>query len=206
MAHTSTARRRFGVAISTLGVGVAAAAALVGLAGTASAHTPDIKAECTEGGTVLSVDLKAYNDKGTNTVTIKDNDKVLLAETAFASTFQQTFDKLDATVTHDFVVDVKAWDDPNGTQGFTKTLTAKAEACVVAPPEETTTTTPPPVESSTEAPPAPSSAAPTTTTTPVEKAALAETGASIALPLGIGAVLLVGGGVLLFIVRRRGRA
>jgi LPXTG-motif cell wall-anchored protein len=48
---------------------------------------------------------------------------------------------------------------------------------------------------------------PTTTTTPaVKEEALASTGASIGLPLGIAGVLLVGGAVLLFVVRRRSKA
>jgi hypothetical protein len=198
MANPSTARRRFGAALTTLGVGVVAAAALVGMAGTASAHKPEINAQCTESGTVLEVHLKEYNGNGENSVSVMDGDTELLAKTTFQSNFDQKFEGLDATVEHTFTVDVKAHDDPTGEHGFTKVLTATAEACVEAPPE---TTTPPP-STSTEAPPAPT----TTTTTEAPAPPLAETGASIALPLGIGAVLLVGGGVLLFVVRRRGRA
>ena len=48
-----------------------------------------------------------------------------------------------------------------------------------------------------------SKSAPATTTS--EEAMLANTGASIGLPLGIGALLLVGGGILLVVLRRRGR-
>lgn len=204
MAHTSTARRRFGAALSTLSVGLISAAALVGMAGTASAHKPEIKAECTEDGTVLSVHLKQYKEKGENSVTVMDNDAVLLEKTVFESNFEQTFDGLDATIEHVFTVEVKAWDDPDGEHGFTKTMTAETEACVEPPPPSseppapTTTTTPAPQ-------PAP---APETTVAPpaAEEDALADTGASVALPLGIGAVLLVGGGILMFVMRRRGRA
>jgi len=203
MAHSSTTRRRFGAALSTLGVGVAAAAALVGMAGTASAHKPDIKAECTDKGTVLQVNLENYDSRGSNTVKIMDGETVLLDTTEFKQNFSQSFDNLDATVDHVFTADVKAHDDPDGSKGFTKVLTAEAKACVTPPP--TTTTEAPPTSS--EAPPAPP--APTTTTPAAQPAPappLAETGASVALPLGIGAVLLVGGGVLLFVVRRRSRA
>lgn len=198
MAHTSTARRRVGAALSALGISVAAAAVLVGMAGTASAHEPEIKAECTDAGTVLEVNLKKYDASGVNTVKIMDGDEVLVDTTQFADSFQQAFDGLDATVAHNFTADVKAHDDPDGSKGFTKVLTAEAESCVTPPP--TSSEAPP---TSTEAPPAP-----TTTTTPAPQPAppLAETGASIALPLGIGALLLVGGGVLLFVVRRRSRA
>ncbi len=213
MAHTSTARRRFGAALSALGVGIAATAALVGMAGTASAHTPNIKAECTDNGTVLKVHLSNYMRGGENSVQVMDGDTVLLEKTTFSRFFNQTFDGLDATVEHTFTVDVKAWDDPNGDRGFTKVLTARAEACVETPPTSSSSEEVPPTSS--EAPPTsseevpPPSSAPattTTTTTEVQEAALAETGASVALPLGIAAVLLVGGGVLLFVVRRRSRA
>jgi LPXTG-motif cell wall-anchored protein len=199
MAHTSTARRRLGAALSALGIGVAATAALVGMAGTASAHVPEIKAECTDEGTVLQVKLKKYEPSGENTVKIMDGDEVLLDTTQFGDSFEQTFDGLDATVDHAFTADVKAHDDPDGSKGFTRVLTAEAKSCVTPPP--TSSEAPPP---SSEAPPAP----PTSSTTPAPQPAppLAETGASIALPLGIGAVLLVGGGVLLFVVRRRSRA
>ena len=205
MAHPSTARRRFGAAISAVGVGIAAAAALVGMAGTASAHEPQIAAQCTDKGTVVAVKLVRYDGNGANTVKIMDNDTVLLDTTQFGGSFEQSFDGLDATVDHHFTADVKAHDDPDGSKGFTKVLTADAAACVTPPP--TTTTEAPPTSS--EAPPVPpTSEAPTTTVAPQPAPAppLAETGASIALPLGIGAVLLVGGGVLLFVVRRRSRA
>jgi hypothetical protein len=205
MAHTSTARRRFGAALSALGIGAAAVAALVGMAGTASAHTPDIKAECTDNGTVLRVHLEKYDSRGENTVKIMDGDTVLQDTMKFGSNFDQSFDGLDATVAHTFTADVKAFDDPDGSHGFTKVLTASSEACVTPPP--TTTTEVPPTSS--EAPPVPPSSAPVSTTPAAQPAPappLAETGASIALPVGIGAVLLIGGGVLLFIVRRRGRA
>jgi LPXTG-motif cell wall-anchored protein len=185
-----------------VGIGIAATAALVGMAGTASAHVPNIQAACSDQGTAVSVHLEQYNGGGMNTVKVMDGDTVLLDTTQFQSNFDQTFGGLDATVNHTFTADVKAFDDPDGSQGFTKVLTAEAAACVTPPP--TTTTEAPPTSS--EAPPAP----PTTTTTvaPQAKPAppLAETGASIALPLGIGALLLVGGGVLLFVVRRRSRA
>jgi hypothetical protein len=204
MAHPSTARSRFGAAISAVGIGIAAAAALIGMAGTASAHEPQIAAQCTDKGTVVAVKLVRYDGNGMNTVKIMDNDTVLLDTTQFGGSFEQSFDGLDATVDHHFTADVKAHDDPDGSRGFTKVLTADAAACVTPPP--TTTTEAPPTSS--EAPPVP----PTTTTTeapavqPAPAPPLAETGASVALPLGIGAVLLVGGGVLLFVVRRRGRA
>jgi hypothetical protein len=201
MAHPSTARRRFGAALSALGIGVAAAAAMIGMAGTASAHVPQIQAQCTDQGTVVQVHLERYDAHGVNTVRVTDGDKVLVDTTQFGDAFDQTFDGLDPSVDHNFTADVKAFDDPDGSKGFTKMLTAEAKACV-APPTTTTTEAPP---TSSEAPPAP----PTTTTTTVAPQAappLAETGASVAVPLGIAAFLIIGGGVTLFVVRRRSRA
>src|ERR1044072_5594914 len=134
MAHHSTARRRLGAALSAVGVGFAAAAVLVGMAGTASAHEPQIAAQCTDKGTVVAVKSVKYNDGGMNTVKTMDGDKVLLDTTQFGSNFEQAFDGLDATVDHHFTADVKAHDDPDGSKGFTKVLTADAAACVTPPP------------------------------------------------------------------------
>jgi len=220
MALNSNPRRRFGVALGAVLTGVAAS--LIGFAGTASAHTPDLKASCEGDTTTLSVKLTAYNAEKPNTVKITDGDKVLVDTTEFKTKFEDTFETSGA-VDHVFTVTVKAWDDPNGDKKFSFTKELKVTKCVTETTTTTTTTettsetTPPsetsstpsetPTSSSTEAPPVSTTVVPTTTTTTeVEEAALAETGASIALPLGIAGVLLVGGAVLLFVVRRRSKA
>ncbi|HEX2132138.1 MAG TPA: hypothetical protein VHH15_11310 [Actinophytocola sp.] len=213
MAHTSTARRRFGAALGAFGVSAVTAAALVGMAGTASAHTPKFSAECSTdaGVTTLQVELRAYNDKKTNTVTVTDGDKVLV-ETEFGENFEQEWNELDATVDHTFTLDVQAWDDPEGTKGWSFSSKIEVGACVqpTTPPEEPqpsepapTTEPSAPVEEPTSSEAAPPVAE---TSTDVEPVALAETGASVALPIGIGAVLLAGGVVLMVVVRRRSRA
>jgi LPXTG-motif cell wall-anchored protein len=199
MAGNSTSRRRYGAILGALGVGVAAV--LVSVALPASAHTPELSAKCADGKTVLKVELTRYNAQKANTVKITDGDTVLLDD-EFSTDFKKSFNA-PGDVKHEFVVDVKAWDDPEGKKGFTFTKKLPVAACVT-PPTTTTkpTTTTAPSSSSSEEPSTPA----TTTTSAEEAPPLAETGASIALPLTIGALLLVGGGVLLFVVRRRGRA
>ena len=211
MAHTSTARRRFGAALGAFGVSAVTAAALVGMAGTASAHTPKFTAECSSdaGVTTLQVELRAYNDQEPNTVKVTDGDTVLVDQ-EFGENFSKEWNDLDATVDHNFVLEVVAWDDPNGQNGWTFSSKIEVGACVepTTPPEEPepsepapTTEPSAPVEEPTSEP-----APPTETSTEVEEVALAETGASVALPIGIGAVLLAGGVVLMVVVRRRSRA
>lgn len=219
MALNSTPRRRFGVALGVVLTGVTAG--FVGFAGTAAAHTPNIKAVCENGVTTLTVNLVKYNTEKANTVKVTDGDKVL-DETEFGEKYNNKWE-VGGDVDHTFTIDVHAWDDASGKQGWTFTKVKEVAKCVetttttetttetTTSPTETTTTAPPTETTTTEAPTSstvvPTTPVPTTTPAPeVEEAALAETGASIALPLGIAGVLLVGGGVALFIVRKRGKA
>jgi LPXTG-motif cell wall-anchored protein len=201
-AWSRTARR-------VLATGAVAGTALLALALPASAHTPKLEASCTDGKTTLTIDLKSYNGQKDNTVKATDGDTVL-ADTTFKSGWSNKFD-VSATADHTFTVTVGAWDDKDGSHGysFTKTLTVKA--CVVetttttTPPAETTTTTTsllPTSTTSSEAPPVPS----TTPAPPADQGGLASTGASVGLPLTIGALLLIGGGALLLVVRKRRNA
>lgn len=214
MALNSTPRRRFGVATGVVLATVTTG--LIGFAGTASAHTNRSSAECEGDTTTLTVDLTAYNDQKANTVKITDNGTVI-HEGEFDKNFQEEF-TAPGDVEHIFTIDVVAWDDPVDQQNdknWSFTDEHKVAACVqpptetteTTPPSETTTTTTeaPPAPTSSEAPPVPTTP-PTTTTTEVQEEALAETGASIALPLGIAGVLIVGGVGALFVVRRRGKA
>jgi LPXTG-motif cell wall-anchored protein len=190
-----------------------AVAGLIGFAGTASAHKPAVSAECKDGSATLTVTLVAYNSDKKNTVKVTDNGTVL-DETQFKDHYTPAPFKKPGDVKHTFTVVVLAGDDLDGKQGFSFTDTKVVEACVT-PPTSTKPTTPPPSSSTTPPPSSTTSsssvAAPviaTSTTTPAPQAApaLAETGASIAIPLGIGGVLLVGGAALLFVVRRRSKA
>jgi LPXTG-motif cell wall-anchored protein len=208
------------------------AAGLVGITGTAAAHTPNVSAECKSEATTLTVYLKAYvvKDGKKNRIKILDNNKEFKNEEFGAEFPKQTF-KFSNTERHTFVVDVKASDGKKYDVHEVKTV----EACGVppttttttVPPTTTTTTTVPPVTTTTTTtvPPTTTTTATTTTTVPLVTTttsssrppvtttttkpaapALASTGASIALPLGIGAALLAGGGVLLFVLRRRNKA
>jgi LPXTG-motif cell wall-anchored protein len=213
----STPRRRFGVALGVVLTSVSAG--LLGFAGTAAAHTNRSHADCVDDTTTLTVDLTAYNDRKPNTVKITDNGTVL-HDGEFGKGYQDTFE-VPGDVEHTFTIDVVAWDDPvkeQNDKNWSFTDEHVVKACVevtepptepsepTTPPETTTTTTEPPAPTSSEAPPVPSTSPTTTTTAEVQEEALAETGASVALPLGIAGVLIVGGVVALFVVRRRSKA
>ncbi|GGS26365.1 MULTISPECIES: LPXTG cell wall anchor domain-containing protein [Actinokineospora] len=187
-----------------------AATATTVFAGVAAAHTPYITAECTADGTVLSVRLEAYSGGVTNTVKVTDGDTVL-ADEEFGTRFEDKW-TVSAEVDHTFTIAVTAGDDASGKRGWTFTRTESEKACVVptttpttTTAEETTTTTVAPTtetspETTSTTRPAPS-AVPTTPAPSEDE--LADTGASVALPLGLGALLLVGGVAALVLVRRR---
>ncbi|OLF11667.1 hypothetical protein BLA60_12095 [Actinophytocola xinjiangensis] len=210
MALNSTSRRRFGAAAGAFGVSVVASVALIGMAGTASAHTPKIASDCADDGSWAKVVLTQYNDKQANTVTVTI-DGTEADKQEFGKSFEKTYGDLDPSVEHAVSVKVDAWDDPEGNKGWSVTESATIAACVQP-------TTPPEPSEPTETPsePAPTTSEPAppvqeiTEEAPPEAAPadepLAETGASIAIPLGIGGVLLAGGVVLMVVVRRRGRA
>lgn len=212
MALNSTPRRRFGVALGVVLTTVSAG--MIGFAGSAVAHTNKSKAVCEGDTTTLTVDLTAYrkHNEEANTVKITDGETVL-HEGEFDVNYQEQFE-VPGDVEHVFMIDVTAWDDPKGDKGWTFTQEHKVAACVepTTPPEEPEEPTTPPVETTTEAPAPPSSEAPPvattspTTTTTEQEEVLAETGASVALPLGIGGFLVVGGAVAMFVVRRRSKA
>lgn len=224
----------------TLGVGGATAVALgaaVVLAGPAGAHTPTATATCSDGsgatpaGVVITVDLTNYRTpqaKGDqNTVSITDTPEggtatTVLDTTAFDNAYSAAFNADSkphgtgpADAANTVVVTVKAWDDPDGANGWTKTITLPVAACVQAPPPPssttTSTTTPPPstTTSTTASPPGTTSAvaAPVPTTTPpaVRTAALANTGVNAGFPLALGGGLLAIGAVILFGMRRSAR-
>ncbi|MER5262966.1 hypothetical protein ABTZ99_12945 [Actinosynnema sp. NPDC002837] len=199
-----------------VGAAVAALAATVFAAVPASAHTPKLEAKCQDGTTTLSVKLTAYAESTSQKsnrikVTVGDEE---LENKDFGRSFEGSY-SVSGDVKRVFVVEVTAHD---GNQySFTEKKTV--EACVVPTTTTTspTTTTLPPTTttepSTTTVPPttteSPSSAPTTTTTTPeVVPVAdtgdgLANTGASIAIPLVIGVVLLGGGAALLIVLRKR---
>jgi LPXTG-motif cell wall-anchored protein len=200
MAARSWARRAF----TTTAV---AAVGLLALAVPASAHVPDAKAGCDQKTEKawLKVDATQYavteKDATPNSVKVVEvvdgKDKVIL-DAKFGAEFHQSWDTFDPTVAHTFKVSIVAADD----QKYSKDFVRKTEACVKkqTPPSSST---PPP------APPANNPPAPQPAAAPAAVGAtgqLASTGVSIAIPIAIGALLLVGGAGLLLLMRRRGKA
>ena len=195
MAVTTIARR-------VLATGAIAGTALLALTLPASAHTYRVSADCADGKSYLKVDLTAYNGGVTNTVKVTV-DGQSQADEDFKSSWQKDWD-LDATKTHTYTVAVVAGDDQDGSRGFSFTKSGDIKACVEAPPTTTTTTEAPTTttETTTSEAPAPTTS-PAATPPSAQGGNLPNTGASVALPLGIGALLLVGGGALLLVVRKR---
>ena len=215
MAAISASRSWARRAITT---GAIAGLGLLALAIPASAHTPSANAGCDKDTNkpVVTVTATSYelnkdqpNNKTPNTVEIFVDGAEKAAVTLHfganlpAEDTKQPFDKLDGKVDHSFKIVVTAWNDkdfehaPFWSQIFNK----KSGVCDKTPPSSETSTSSSP----------PSSPAPPTTTTTVApavgaNASLASTGVSIAIPIAIGALLLVGGGTLLLMMRRRGKA
>lgn len=215
MAATSASRSWSTLARRSLAVTAAAAVALVAFAIPASAHKGTPEAKCMEdaGKTVLKIDLTSYNPNMPGDTTGKPNKikvtdgATVLDEAGFADKYQKTWDDLSATEDHAFKVVVDAWDDqdPSDDKTFSFTWTKDVKACTEKEPEPEPEPEPsPPVEETTT-----TTTPPTTTTTEVPVGAnanLAATGASIAIPLGIGGLLLVGGATMLLILRKRRKA
>ncbi|HEY0638602.1 MAG TPA: LPXTG cell wall anchor domain-containing protein [Pseudonocardiaceae bacterium] len=221
MALSPTTRRWTSAARIALGSGVVAATALVGLAVPAGAHTPKVYAHCEDGTTTLVVELKSYNGQQDNSVKVTANEQTVLDENDFGTDLTDSWE-FDGTVDQHFVVRVMAWDDPKSNKGWSFTKELTVEACATAPTttttttttettatttvtepttttEETTTTT----SEETTAPPATTTEQVAPTTVPADDDDLADTGASIAIPLVLGALLLLGGGALVLVARRR---
>lgn len=218
MAATSAPRDWAAFARKAFATTAAAGVALVALAVPASAHTPGWSVGCDEkaGKAWAKVDLIKYvgHDKWhkdqVNTVKLTDNGEsnVLIDNKDFGTEFHSgtvesegKIDLKDATIDHHLHLVVTSWDG-HGVVNETKDV----KACVKKTPPSSPTSTkeqPPPPPPSSVTPS--TSVAPTTTTTAAVgvNANLAETGASIALPLGIGALLLVGGATLLIVLRKR---
>lgn len=203
---------------------VAATVAAAGLlaAVPASAHTPSLRAGCVDGDAVLTVGLSRYDGRRSNSVSVRDNGRSV-GERRFGESFRQSY-REPGTVAHAFTVTVSAWDDPRWERGWSFTRTLTVPACVTP----TTTTTPvavtttapvtttTPVETTTTT----TTTSTSTTTTPLTfdwpttqrkavvvpvagDSGLPDTGADVTVPLVLGVLLLAGGTVLLFVLRRR---
>ncbi|GGU70607.1 LPXTG cell wall anchor domain-containing protein [Lentzea flava] len=192
--------------LGAFAVTATATLASLALATPASAHTPKVEAYCDQNAkvTVLKVKLTQYAPGDKNTVIVKDGTTVLEPTRNFGDSWSKTWDKLDASVDHNFVVEVKASDTtPKKSYDFNWEKLVKS--CVQAPPTQstppsetttTTTTTTTEAPSSSVTPPAPGGSTP--------EPPLAATGASPLWLLLSGLGLVgAGAGTLLFLRRRR---
>ncbi|WP_158851613.1 hypothetical protein [Saccharothrix deserti] len=188
----------------------------------ASAHTPTLTPKCENGTASLTVKLRAYaqsTDQKSNHIKVTVDGKEV-ENKDFSASFDGAY-SATGDVKREFVVEVTAYD---GNQfSFKKTETVEPCVAVTSTSSttttttttsttvETTTTTTEATTTTTEPTTSESSPAGTTTTTTTTPAivavadtgGLADTGASIAIPLVIGVVLLGGGAALLIVLRRR---
>ncbi|ANZ42282.1 hypothetical protein BBK82_46525 [Lentzea guizhouensis] len=186
-----------------------AALASLALATPASAHTDNVTAKCDvkTGKSYLTVGLTQYGSKKDNFLTITV-DGTAKAPVAFRESFKTETWEFDATVEHKFKIDIKAYDDPDSTKGWSKSYDRSTTACVKQTPPSSSVTQPP----ASSAPEVPSSsAAVPPSTTPVAPAPggstpeppLAATGASPVWLLLSGLGLVGAGAAALLVVRRR---
>jgi LPXTG-motif cell wall-anchored protein len=198
----------------SVAIAATAGAAFLGtaiVASPAQAHTPKWSVDCYS----VQIDLTSYAKDKDNTVTLKAGDKTLLTET-FKGQFHKKVDLPKHTEPLNVTAQVKAGDGDKFSWGpETKT----SPVCESKPPKPTPTDRP-----SKPAPtkPAPSTTAPSETPEPTAPESstsapasqpqsgggdnLAETGSSSNTPMiaGIaGAVVVVGGGLVVFARKRR---
>lgn len=184
--------------------------ATLALATPASAHKDVVSAKCDETTqkTTLTLDLTWYGDKKDNTVEVSIDGKPVSLKQGqptkipFRSTFKETGWEADGKVAQKYHVSIKAYDDPDSRNGWSKEIDVPpTKICVKTPPPSsssstTTTTTTTEAPSSSVTPPAPGGSTP--------EPPLAATGASPMWLLLSGLGLVgAGAGTLLFLRRRR---
>jgi hypothetical protein len=98
----------------------------------AGAYTPTVKASCVGGQSVLTVEVRDYNGRVTNTVNVQDNQKVLDSR-AFGTSYRNSFIR-PGNVEHAYRVVVRAGDDRTGDQGFSFERTVPQAVCAQVTP------------------------------------------------------------------------
>ncbi len=202
------ARRVLGAFAAT----ATAALASLALATPAFAHTDNVTANCDKkaGKSYLTVGLTQYGKQADNFLTITVDGKERPA-VAFREAFKEETWEFDATVKHDFKIEIKAYDDPDGTKKWSKTYDRSTTACVEEAPPTSSSVTEPPVTSAPEVPSSSVAVPPSSTTAAPAPAGstpeppLAATGAS-PLWLLLSGVGLVGAGAGAVLLVRRRRA
>lgn len=114
--------------ISALCALAIASLGLVSLAAPASGHVPQVSTTCEN----LTVNLTNYQTKPGSatpnhaTVVV---DGVSVTDADFVQSYSNTFAFGNKFVSHNYTVTVTAWDDPEGTNGWTKTYTGTSTSC-----------------------------------------------------------------------------
>ena len=116
-------------------------------AGTAVAHSSSAWLTCQSG---LEVYVWGYEttDGQSNTMSVTiDGVEVANSPFTFGASFSHTWPVPPATAGHAAVVTIVAWDDPTGTEGWTRTIELNIKACeeVTQPPVTEPPVTQPPV-------------------------------------------------------------
>jgi hypothetical protein len=93
----------------------------------AGAYAPTVKASCVGGQSVLTVEVRDYNGRVTNTVNVQDNQKVLDSR-AFGTAYRNSFIR-PGNVEHVYHVVVRAGNDRTGDQGFSFERSVPQPAC-----------------------------------------------------------------------------
>jgi hypothetical protein len=125
----------------------------------AGANAPTVKTSCVGGQSVLTVEVRDYNGRVTNTVNVLDGQRVLDSQ-RFGSSYKNSFIR-PGNVEHSYRVVVKAGNDRTGDQGFSFDRSVPQQVCAEVPPTTTTTST----QAQRTAPSFRTTAPPTTTTT-----------------------------------------
>jgi cell division septation protein DedD len=205
------------------GAGALAVAGVVTFAGVASAHGHTDKVTCSS----LSVDLENYQD-ATNSVVVTIGGTTEVNNQNFGKSFTQTFQvPADHAKPIDYEVKVVAGDDanpgPDDHKGWTFDEKGLIPICPESPSPSPSKTSPSPTPSHSQSPsPTPTTPAPTTPAPQTTAAVVAtptpspsSTGKSLAFTgggsnagmiAGVGAGVVVVGGGLVFLGRRRAAA
>ncbi|GAB2704797.1 LPXTG cell wall anchor domain-containing protein [Kitasatospora kifunensis] len=130
------------------------------LATSASAHVPSITATCS----TVTVDLKDYNAKAQNTVSVSLAGKQLINLQAFGSTFHQVFQVPAHTSPEEADLVVYTSEDPKGDNHWTGTWKVTVPVCETPPPTPPVSPTPPASPTPSPSHSAPSSPSPSPTT------------------------------------------
>jgi hypothetical protein len=134
---------------ATVAVGFVAASGLA--TGIAFGHTPSATGTCDadKGVSIIAGGATSYDTGGVNNVTVTNNGVVVLDQD-FAASTTFNIDDLPADQTNTWVAQFTAYNDADGSKGWTKSISGTIKSCVKpteppippTPPEEPPTTPP----------------------------------------------------------------